>query len=359
MRKTIAFIVKMGMSIAATAQSNVGIGTNTPGSTLTVNGSMAAGYTAIIANTYTILADDYYIVWNQKTIPGPGVGIFTLPAAATLNKGRVYKIRNNSSTYAITLNSSGSVFIDNALSVNIPPNHTLEIIANGSTAVNTTCWEVVGLTPVLTLDGIRNVFAASGCASCGAYDAAGPDTWVQITNTEYNALLTMLNGAGTYFASPTQMGTSSNNTWSGGFTITENFFNQTVFPAGTYPIAMSIRTGALAAPTSMQGVKLKLSTTSQTSGYADIPASGAGTPNISGPAGNNTVYYFALKRPTQKSSAGGPSNIAVYTSVSSQLGVIAGLGGTCYYGSGDVPNPSAANTSTTCVQVVGTATKQW
>ncbi|MES2776930.1 MAG: hypothetical protein V4722_22325 [Bacteroidota bacterium] len=134
MRTTLAFafIVMIGMTITAGAQGNVGIGTNTPGSTLTVNGSMAGGYTAVIANTYTILADDYYIVWNQKTIPGPGVGIFTLPAAATLNKGRVYKIRNNSSTYAITLNSSGNVFIDNAPSLNIPPNHTLEIIANGS-----------------------------------------------------------------------------------------------------------------------------------------------------------------------------------------------------------------------------------
>ena len=43
---------------------NVGIGTTTPGSRLTVNGSFAAGYAAVNATNYTVLANDYYVVWT-------------------------------------------------------------------------------------------------------------------------------------------------------------------------------------------------------------------------------------------------------------------------------------------------------
>ncbi|MES2777573.1 MAG: hypothetical protein V4722_25565 [Bacteroidota bacterium] len=359
MRTTITLIALTGMTMYATAQGNVGIGTDTPGSTLTVNGSMAGGYTSVTANTYTILANDYYIVWNQTTVPSPGVGIFSLPAAAVLNKGRIYKIRNNSNTYAIALNTTGTVLIDNVSSLNIPPNYSLEIIANGNTAASTTCWEVISLAPTLTGDGIRNAFASTGCASCAAYDAAITDTWLQITGVEYNALLNRLNSVGTYFASPIQMNTTPNNPWSGGHTVTENFFTQSVFPAGNYPIAMSIRTGInAAAPSTMQGLKLKMSSTSQTSGYADIPAPGASTPNIAGTPAINTIYYYVLKRPTQKSSTGGPSNIAVFTPITNQLGVIT-TGGSSYYGTGDVSNTPGSIGTTNLVQVVGTAMKQW
>ena len=73
--------------IAAHAR-NVGIGTTTPGSLLTVNGSFAGGYSSVTATTYSLLDNDYYVTWN-----GTAAGTFTLPAAA--KKGRIYKIRNN------------------------------------------------------------------------------------------------------------------------------------------------------------------------------------------------------------------------------------------------------------------------
>ena len=75
--------------IAAHAR-NVGIGTTTPGSLLTVNGSFAGGYSSVTAATYSLLDNDYYVTWN-----GTAAGTFTLPAPAAAKKGRIYKIRNN------------------------------------------------------------------------------------------------------------------------------------------------------------------------------------------------------------------------------------------------------------------------
>ncbi len=360
MRRMSVLFLMMNI-IQHVAAQNVGIGTTTPGSMLTVNGSLAAGYTAPTADTYNILANDYYIVWNPAAAPPPGWGTFTLPATAAGNKGRIYKIKNNSNTYPITLNSTGSVLIDNLSFLSIPPNYSIEIIANGNTAAGTTCWEVVSLAHIITSDGIRNAFAVSGCASCAAYDAAATDSWLQITSTEYNALLTYLNGVAAYFASPTQMSMLPNQSFSGVHTLTQSFNSQSQLPAANYPIAMSIRSGTSTpvAPTSMQGIKLKLSSTSQSSGYSDIPGSGTSTPNIIGTIAASTIYYFVLKRPTQRSAPGVPSNIAVYTSVNSQVGLITGLGANIRYGSGDISNPSTAATYTFLVQVLATAVKQW
>src|SRR4051812_41730708 len=86
---------------------NTGINNLNPGSTLTVGGSFAAQYMAVSANTYTIATTDFYIIWS-----GTAAGTFSLPAAAALNKGRLYKIRNNTALYDLTIAQTGGVLID-------------------------------------------------------------------------------------------------------------------------------------------------------------------------------------------------------------------------------------------------------
>lgn len=200
----------------------VGIGTATPGSGLTVNGSMAAGYLAITANTYTLTANDYYIVWNQVTVPGLGVGIFTLPPAAALNKGRIYKIKNNSATYGLAINNTGSVLIDNSSSFTLPPGSSAEIIANGNTAASTTCWEIVSLTP-------SAVFSNASGQSAGVLGGAGGTCTPAVVNGSFTGGVAVTNQSVTISVSVTVPGnyTIATNTQDGINFSSSGFFTST------------------------------------------------------------------------------------------------------------------------------------
>ena len=555
MKHSLLTLALLALGAGAASAQNVGIGTTTPGSRLTVNGSFAAGYTAVATTTYTVLDNDYYVVWA-----GSAPGTFTLPAAAAVNKGRVYKIRNNTALFALAVNPAGGVLVDGLASLSVGAGEAVELIANGNTSG--TAWEVVGLTSALTTsasagssagtiggaggacspapsvvgsfvatspttsqtlavtlnvatpgtytigtntvnglsffaagylaatgvqtvplyafgtptvsgsyaftvaygsslcttsvpvapatfncagasqtlsplgkltngqaytgtytvpytagsgvayptaaqtvsgltltrtagtyaagggnvvynltgtytgatggtvtfttsecgavtfigDAIRSALAAAGCASCAAYEAAAVDTWVPITAVEHGRVLSNISGMGAYGATAAQMGTTSTNSWSAGYTYTENFTNQTQLPASNYPVALSIRTGGTLAPLSMVGLKLKVSSTSQTAGYATIPAA-ASTP-ATATLTANTLYYFVLKKPTTLTAAA-PSNLAMYTPADFQIGTVT-IGGTGYYDAGDTATPATIITTfAPLVQVLSTPTKQW
>lgn len=84
-------IIRMGiLLISSIVYSKVGINTQYPTSTLTVNGSFAADYKIVTANT-VLGVTDYYVAYN-----GSNDGKITLPAAisGTDNfKGRTYHIK--------------------------------------------------------------------------------------------------------------------------------------------------------------------------------------------------------------------------------------------------------------------------
>ena len=122
---------------------NTGVGTTTPGSKLTVNGSFAATYKNITATTYTLLASDYYLAWN-----GSSAGAVTLPAAISGSgnfSGRIYHIKNTSTSSSLTIAANGSELMDDqsgpgVASITLPAGYYGMFISKGTASGVT--WEV-------------------------------------------------------------------------------------------------------------------------------------------------------------------------------------------------------------------------
>lgn len=158
-------LLNMGTVNAQTG--NVGIGTTTPGSKLTVNGSFAANYRAETGTTGAIGANDYYVVWN-----GTAAGTLTLPAAITGNgnfKGRLYFIKNTTTGFNLTLAANGSEQIDGAASISIPPGYAVNIVNTGATSGST--WEVV----LLSSTSIPQFRTSTAISSSGSITLTGVD----------------------------------------------------------------------------------------------------------------------------------------------------------------------------------------
>ncbi|WP_336959109.1 hypothetical protein [Chryseobacterium contaminans] len=137
MRKYISIFLFSAMTLNA----QVGINTTTPNSTLAVNGSLRAGYKEVTTTTYSILATDHYITYN-----GTANATFTLPVigtAATSYTGRIYKIKNISSSNITLQASSGNTLrIDNTpvASFVIPLGAYAEVVNNSNTTGGT--WDL-------------------------------------------------------------------------------------------------------------------------------------------------------------------------------------------------------------------------
>ena len=137
----IVFFLICGSLYAQTG--NTGVGTTTPGSKLTVNGSFAATYKNITATTYTLLASDYYLAWN-----GSSAGTVTLPAAisgAGNFSGRIYHIKNTSASSSLTIAANGSELMDDqsgpgVASITLPAGYYGMFISKGTASGVT--WEV-------------------------------------------------------------------------------------------------------------------------------------------------------------------------------------------------------------------------
>ncbi len=116
--------------------ANVGIKTNTPGSTLSVNGSLGTNYNTITGN-YTILNDDYYISYE-----GTVNANISLPIGASGTckcEGRTY-VLTNPSNYILTLKPSSGEKVSGSDSLTIEPNQTLTIVNRNVTSGNT--WKI-------------------------------------------------------------------------------------------------------------------------------------------------------------------------------------------------------------------------
>lgn len=141
MKRNILIFFLAGSIATGYAQTgNVGIGTTTPGSKLTVNGSFAGAYTSISATTYAAGENDFYIVWN-----GTAAGTITLPASTSgpNRTGRLYYFKNTSATNTLTLDAAGTELIDNAQTILVQPGESALLVkTNVNTATGAT-WEVV------------------------------------------------------------------------------------------------------------------------------------------------------------------------------------------------------------------------
>lgn len=159
------------LSYGIVSAQSVGINTAQPGSTLDVNGSLAAKYSTVTAAAYTLSSADFHISYN-----GTGNAVFTLPTAisgAGNFKGRMYTIRNNTA-FTITITPSASETINGNASVAIGPNQSLQLISTGLTGAAST-WDI---------SGSANVTASNGLTAIGQ-DVRLGGTLLQNTAIDY------------------------------------------------------------------------------------------------------------------------------------------------------------------------------
>ena len=332
---------------------NVGIGTNTPSSRLTVNGSVATGFKSIMVNAYTLNDSDYFVVYN-----GTGACTFSLPASISGNNnfvGRTYKVKNGSSSL-LNLQSFTGEKISSLSNIALDSGSTVEVISTGTTTGST--WELVSLYRAQPIDNIRTALYVAGCASCIRYDTASINTWVSITAAEYNNLAS-LSGVVRAGTPPAQMSQNSNAAIGETTTITQEAA-AIQFPSGSYPIALSIRTRPSFSLTTVSGLVLKLSNTALNSGYANYPASGSATPEATTNVIPSTVYYFLLKKPTTATVSGANYYMALYQRNSAVLGLTGIFSANGYYGNGDTPAPTIPYSGLMPqFQVLAILNKQW
>jgi hypothetical protein len=130
----------MLLSYGIVSAQSVGINTDKPGSTLDVNGSLAAKYTAVTSATFAMTSADFHISYKGTTN-----ATFTLPAAVSgvgNFKGRMYTIKNNTA-FTITVNPAASETINGSTSVTVAPSQSLQLISTGLTGAAST-WEISG-----------------------------------------------------------------------------------------------------------------------------------------------------------------------------------------------------------------------
>lgn len=203
MKRYISILLFGGVFLNA----QVGINTNTPNSTLAINGSLGAGYKQVTATSYTILATDHYITYN-----GTGNATFTLPvigSGATSYTGRIYKIKNIS-TSNITLQASGgnTLRIDNTpvSSFVIPLGAYAEVVNNSNTSGGT--WDlsftVLPKPSNVEIYGAQLTIPPHNNASTGVNDwtnhantsfdtGTGADAWWIISKTSVSSSFGALN----------------------------------------------------------------------------------------------------------------------------------------------------------------------
>lgn len=147
-------IVGLVTSSVIFAQSgNVGINTPNPGSTMDVNGSIAAHYLAVTAAVYNLNSSDFHVSYN-----GTANAVFNLPAAISgvgNFKGRMYTVKNNTN-FTITVNSAAPETINGSASITVLANQSVQLINTGLTGATST-WEVTTANSAITASNGLNL----------------------------------------------------------------------------------------------------------------------------------------------------------------------------------------------------------
>ncbi|WP_131707538.1 hypothetical protein [Chryseobacterium angstadtii] len=163
---------------------NVGIDTNVPGSKLTVNGSFAAAYGNVTANTFVIGENDFYLTWS-----GTANGTMTLPNSTTgvTRTGRTYYIKNASLMYTITIDADGAELIDNVQTVALQPGESALIVKTDVNTASGTTYQLV----MLAKTDPSYIYAVS--SSTAETHAQGVNTKANFTSIDFSS-----NGGGDF-----------------------------------------------------------------------------------------------------------------------------------------------------------------
>ncbi|MGU3375013.1 hypothetical protein [Chryseobacterium sp. M5A1_1a] len=163
--------------------AQVGINTATPNSTLSINGSIQAGYKEITSSTYDLTISDHYVTYNGNTD-----ALFTLPpvgSGTTSFSGRIYRLKNIS-PFNVTLGASNGNILrsdgSSALSLVIPNGAYVEVVNNNNTTGGT--WDVSFFAfpkSGASLNYVTQVPIPPAASSFGVPD------WTNHTNTDYDS----------------------------------------------------------------------------------------------------------------------------------------------------------------------------
>jgi hypothetical protein len=181
-------VIGLFSSCLAFAQvGNVGINTPNPGSTIDINGSVAANYSAVNTTPYSLTSTNFHVSYN-----GTSDAIFNLPAA--INgvgnfKGRMYIIKNNTN-FTITVNSATPETINGNTSILVPANQSVQLINSGLSGANST-WETLSYGTTIN----NNITASNGTTLSGT-DVKLGGTLSQPTNIDTAGNILSVNGTG-------------------------------------------------------------------------------------------------------------------------------------------------------------------
>jgi hypothetical protein len=176
---TMMLLLMVSIGIIHAQTGNTGLGTSTPGSKLTVNGSFAAGYTAITATTYTAGENDFYIVWN-----GTANGTISLPASTSGadRTGRLYFIKNTSAGFTLTIDANGTELIDNGQTLMLSPGESCTMVKTNINTASGTTYEVV----VLAQTQEAYMYTISSVTAQTYVEAAPGGTVFNFTTVEFS-----------------------------------------------------------------------------------------------------------------------------------------------------------------------------
>ncbi|EJL69615.1 hypothetical protein [Chryseobacterium populi] len=272
---------------------SVGINTPNPGSTLDINGSLAAQYSPVNTTPYALSATDFHVSYN-----GTSNAVFNLPAAISgigNFKGRMYTIKNNTN-FSITVNPAGAETINGNTSVLVPANQSVQLINTGLTGANST-WEVVSIGSSSTGDYIvvkPNTLQAASPGSDVTFASV-----IASNNITYNSGVFNLKAGKTYILRCQLHAINFSD--AGGFFIYEwvDASNNSVLPSSTMGVVDAISTFpdtvggqpeayAIYRPTADIGVKVRLTNGAGTASlHSDIGM--IAITELEGGSGNGTT----------------------------------------------------------------------
>jgi len=222
-----------------------------------------------------------------------------------------------------------------------------KIYHNGFSGQGLYCWMGNRWSPLcIEEDKLRRTLSTSAAA----YDTAADNSWVMITEAEYNNLPSVINGASKYAATDSFMNLPSIIGWNQLYTVGGNA-SVSLIPPSSYIIAWSVRTGVNFGSSSHHS-KIKVSS-SQLAGYTDY---GLSMPDYVVNA--DTRYYFMLKKPGSP-TGGLPSYTAVYAFHAKFLGGRPVTPARDYFTPGESATLNISYESQSAVQFICTPTKQW
>ncbi|MCJ7932318.1 MAG: hypothetical protein MUW56_01450 [Chryseobacterium sp.] len=190
--KLILAMMALSPAVIFAQAGSIGVNTATPGSTMDINGSLAASYKAVNTASYNVTATDFHVSYN-----GGSNAIFNLPSSiggVGNFKGRIYRIKNNTN-FTVTVNSAAPETINGNTSISIPANQSVELVSTGLTGANST-WEMLSLGTSSTGDYIIVKPNAAQSVSTGSDVTFG--SVIASNNITYNAGVFNLKAGKTY-----------------------------------------------------------------------------------------------------------------------------------------------------------------